>query len=116
MVFLFFWLIKKARRRTAGQRQRCVCRGSKTRIQYRRSGAVDAGWLEQNIVAVRGLAFIWLAGWGGFFCLRGAFSRGVAGLAFPWFVSGLLALPLCGAAPTFFAAAKKVGKESGSHR
>ncbi|WP_143328251.1 hypothetical protein [Caballeronia pedi] len=25
---------------------------------------------------------------------------------------GLLALPLCGAAPTFFAAAKKVGKES----
>ncbi|SAL60596.1 hypothetical protein AWB71_03394 [Caballeronia peredens] len=27
---------------------------------------------------------------------------------------GLLALPLCGAAPTFFAAAKKVGKESSS--
>jgi len=26
--------------------------------------------------------------------------------------AGLLALPLCGAAPTFFAAAKKVGKES----
>jgi hypothetical protein len=26
------------------------------------------------------------------------------------------ALPLCGAAPTFFAAAKKVGKESRSHR
>jgi fatty acid desaturase len=67
VVFLFFWLIKKARRRTAGQRQRCVCRGSKTRIQYRRSGAADAGWLEQNIVAVRGLAFIWLAVWGGFF-------------------------------------------------
>jgi hypothetical protein len=37
-------------------------------------------------------------------------------LAFPCVVSGLLALPLCGAAPTFFAAAKKVGKESGSHR
>jgi hypothetical protein len=34
-------------------------------------------------------------------------------LAFPCFVIGLLALPLCGAAPTFFAAAKKVGKESG---
>jgi hypothetical protein len=33
-------------------------------------------------------------------------------LAFPCFLSGLLALPLCGAAPTFFAAAKKVGKES----
>jgi hypothetical protein len=32
-------------------------------------------------------------------------------LAFPCFVIGLLALPLCGAAPTFFAAAKKVGKE-----
>jgi hypothetical protein len=37
-------------------------------------------------------------------------------LAFPCWLSGLLALPLCGAAPTFFAAAKKVGKESGSHR
>jgi hypothetical protein len=34
-------------------------------------------------------------------------------LAFPCFVIGLLASPLCGAAPTFFAAAKKVGKESG---
>jgi hypothetical protein len=33
--------------------------------------------------------------------------------AFPWNLVGLLALPLCGAAPTFFAAAKKVGKESG---
>ena len=31
----------------------------------------------------------------------------------PRFVSGSLVLPLCGAAPTFFAAAKKVGKESG---
>ncbi|MBN3764491.1 hypothetical protein [Burkholderia sp. Ac-20365] len=34
----------------------------------------------------------------------------------PRFASGLLALPLCGAALTFFAAAKKVSKESGSHR
>jgi hypothetical protein len=34
-------------------------------------------------------------------------------LAFPCFVSGLLASPLCGAALTFFAAAKKVSKESG---
>ncbi|WP_157874669.1 hypothetical protein [Paraburkholderia atlantica] len=35
-----------------------------------------------------------------------------AGLAFPCLLIGLLALPLCGAAPTFFAAAaKKVGKE-----
>jgi membrane protein implicated in regulation of membrane protease activity len=37
-------------------------------------------------------------------------------LAFPCFVIGLFALPLCGAALTFFAAAKKVSKESGSHR
>jgi hypothetical protein len=37
----------------------------------------------------------------------------LAALAFPCFVSGLLALPLCGAALTFFAAAKKVSKESG---
>jgi hypothetical protein len=34
-------------------------------------------------------------------------------LAFPCFVFGLLASPLCGAALTFFAAAKKVSKESG---
>ena len=34
-------------------------------------------------------------------------------LAFPCFHGGLLALPLCGAALTFFAAAKKVSKESG---
>ncbi|WP_221309162.1 MULTISPECIES: hypothetical protein, partial [unclassified Paraburkholderia] len=40
----------------------------------------------------------------------GAFFVVLAWLAFPCFVIGLLALPLCGAAPTFFAAAKKVGK------
>jgi hypothetical protein len=34
-------------------------------------------------------------------------------LASPCFLSGLLASPLCGAALTFFAAAKKVSKESG---
>ena len=34
-------------------------------------------------------------------------------LAFPCVHGGLLALPLCGAALTFFAAAKKVSKESG---
>src|SRR5580692_3786615 len=34
-------------------------------------------------------------------------------LAFPCIVIGLLASPLCGAALTFFAAAKKVSKESG---
>jgi hypothetical protein len=37
-------------------------------------------------------------------------------LAFHCFLIGLFALPLCGAALTFFAAAKKVSKESGSHR
>ncbi len=36
-----------------------------------------------------------------------------SGLAFPCFHGGLLVLPLCGAALTFFAAAKKVSKESG---
>jgi hypothetical protein len=42
-----------------------------------------------------------------------ALGCGPAALAFPCFASGLLALPLCGAALTFFAAAKKVSKESG---
>ncbi|NIE62489.1 hypothetical protein F3J17_01270 [Burkholderia sp. Ax-1719] len=37
-------------------------------------------------------------------------------LAFPCERVGLLVLPLCGAALTFFAAAKKVSKESRSHR
>jgi hypothetical protein len=36
-------------------------------------------------------------------------------LAFPCCLFGLLASPLCGAALTFFAAAKKVSKESGLH-
>jgi hypothetical protein len=45
------------------------------------------------------------------------FGRGsFVALAFPCVRVGMLALPLCGAAPTFFAAAKKVGKESRSHR
>jgi hypothetical protein len=39
----------------------------------------------------------------------------LAVLAFPCFLSDLLASPLCGAALTFFAAAKKVSKESGLH-
>jgi hypothetical protein len=34
-------------------------------------------------------------------------------LAFPCFLIGLFGSPLCGAALTFFAAAKKVSKESG---
>ncbi|TXC84022.1 hypothetical protein FRZ40_27220 [Paraburkholderia azotifigens] len=43
-------------------------------------------------------------------------SCGAFGFLLRWhprFSSGLLALPLCGAALTFFAAAKKVSKESG---
>jgi hypothetical protein len=46
-----------------------------------------------------------MRGWG--FCLCGACFCVPAGLAFPCFLVGLLALPLCGAALTFFAAAKK---------
>jgi hypothetical protein len=41
---------------------------------------------------------------------------GIVGFLLRWhprFASGLLVLPLCGAALTFFAAAKKVSKESG---
>jgi hypothetical protein len=45
-------------------------------------------------------------------CLR-RFGGSLTVLAFPCFVIGLLASPLCGAALTFFAAAKKVSKESG---
>jgi hypothetical protein len=44
------------------------------------------------------------------------FVVGLAVLAFPCIRGGMRALPLCGAAPTFFAAAKKVGKESRSNR
>ncbi|WP_233851701.1 hypothetical protein [Paraburkholderia sp. HD33-4] len=49
-------------------------------------------------------------------CGGGAFFVVLAFLAFPCCLIGLLALPLCGAAPTFFAAAKKVGKEDSSNR
>ncbi|MBK5178737.1 hypothetical protein [Paraburkholderia domus] len=41
------------------------------------------------------------------FCLLGGFFCALTVLAFPCFLSGQLALPLCGAALTFFAAAKK---------
>jgi hypothetical protein len=47
----------------------------------------------------------------GFACAALVLVRTV--LAFPCIVIGLLASPLCGAALTFFAAAKKVSKESG---
>jgi hypothetical protein len=57
----------------------------------------------------RGFGVCWLLG--GFLarvlvCLA-LVVRVLGALAFPCFVSGLLALPLCGAALTFFAAAKK---------
>ena len=51
------------------------------------------------------LGFDWL------FCLVGAFVSVLRVLAFPCFASGLLALPLCGAAPTFLCRLqRKVGK------
>jgi hypothetical protein len=40
-------------------------------------------------------------------CLRGALVVVLVALAFPCILIGLLASPLCGAALTFFAAAKK---------
>jgi hypothetical protein len=69
------------------------------------------------ILGGEGLVFAWLAafvfvfwglGWG-----LGWVGCLLRVLAFPCFVIGLLASPLCGAALTFFAAAKKVSKESG---
>jgi hypothetical protein len=51
-----------------------------------------------------------------FFACGGLGLVGVlAVLAFPCVAIGLFASPLCGAALTFFAAAKKVSKESGLH-
>ena len=51
------------------------------------------------------LGFAWL------FCLLCAFVCVLRALAFPCFASGLLALPLCGAAPTFLCRLqRKVGK------
>ena len=55
-----------------------------------------------------GVGLVFLLVWSGF-----AFGCLLTVLAFPCILSGLLALPLCGAALTFFAAAKKVSKESG---
>jgi hypothetical protein len=47
------------------------------------------------------LAFAWL------FACAALFGCALTALAFPCFLIGLLASPLCGAALTFFAAAKK---------
>jgi hypothetical protein len=52
----------------------------------------------------------------GFFACGALLVVFTAALAFPCFLFGLFVLPLCGAALIFFAAAKKVSKESGSHR
>jgi hypothetical protein len=61
------------------------------------------GWLP-----VWGFVFVPTAvGFSWFVCLRGAYFWALTVLAFPCFLGGLLALPLCGAALTFFAAAKK---------
>jgi hypothetical protein len=89
-------------------------------ICLRRDGSkrrVNAGYLLFLAFGAwrRGFLFgglVWF-GWFGWFVW---FGLVLDLLAFPCWLSGLLALPLCGAAPTFFAAAKKVGKESGSHR
>jgi hypothetical protein len=65
-----------------------------------------------------GSSFWWFA-WGcqfGFFWGFACAARLVVvpkALAFPCILIGLLGSPLCGAALTFFAAAKKVSKESG---
>ncbi|NUY03839.1 hypothetical protein [Paraburkholderia youngii] len=65
-------------------------------------------WVEKK-------GYFWLFLGVSSFCLF-FWSLFLAVLAFPCFLIGLLALPLCGAAPTFFAAAKKVGKEDSSNR
>ncbi|MGF6722619.1 hypothetical protein P3T43_001970 [Paraburkholderia sp. GAS41] len=65
---------------------------------------VDVGFVYGFVVDSEGFV--------GFFCLR-RFGGSLTALAFPCFVIGLFASPLCGAALTFFAAAKKVSKESG---
>ncbi|SDH93685.1 hypothetical protein [Paraburkholderia phenazinium] len=67
---------------------------------------------------ILGLGFLFFgsAGVGFYFLFMvwfGVFVGFIMVLAFPCFLIGLLASPLCGAALTFFAAAKKVSKESG---
>jgi hypothetical protein len=89
-----------------------------------------------GLFCLLGLLVLWLCSRGEFFaCGAWLFAYGVglflfcflvcwrcrfgclpSALASPCFHVGLFVLPLCGAALTFFAAAKKVSKESGSHR
>jgi hypothetical protein len=74
----------------------------------------DYGWalggLSRLGVALEFGVFAFAGLWVG--CLR-RWTLLVVCLWCACFVSGLLGLPLCGAALTFFAAAKKVSKESG---
>jgi hypothetical protein len=65
-----------------------------------------------GFLTVRFLLFLSL--FAGLFLPAAPWFFGFTGvLAFPCCLIGLLAMPLCGAALTFFAAAKKVSKESG---
>jgi hypothetical protein len=61
------------------------------------------------------LVLLLACGWGLFLYFYWSDCLPVA-WAFSCILIGLFASPLCGAALTFFAAAKKVSKESGSHR
>jgi hypothetical protein len=64
-------------------------------------------WLDYLFTAAPGGGFRVFSGFGVLLCWLHGVGGFVFALAFPCCVSGLLALPLCGAALTFFAAAKK---------
>jgi hypothetical protein len=86
-----------------------------------RAGAVGFiianSWFFVGVVGVRLFVFgCWFLLVFLLVCWRCRFGYLPAALAFPCFHVGLFVLPLCGAALTFCAAAKKVSKESGSHR
>ena len=88
-------------------------------LRSRRKVAVRRSWRRQSSwtlwAGIKGFLpagrFGCALGGLAFPCFHGGPFSGM--LAFPCFHGGLLALPLCGAALTFFAAAKKVSKESG---
>jgi hypothetical protein len=71
-------------------------------------------WVRGDYLFACGALVVLLGcGWSVGLFASGAFGCVLTVLAFPCILSGLLASPLCGAALTFFAAAKKVSKESG---
>jgi hypothetical protein len=78
-------------------------------------------WFRRFVIRVFLLFWLWLLCWL-FTCGVGLFLYSYwavcfpGALAFSCILIGLFVSPLCGAALTFFAAAKKVSKESGSHR